>query len=92
MDPPLGYGNGDSVWLLLEGFYGLKQAGRILHKQLKADMEGLGHKSSLVVYPERAYHPIVLAPRINVEDCMVAVAMYVALCQLDRVVEMFQQK
>jgi Reverse transcriptase (RNA-dependent DNA polymerase) len=43
MDLPPGYGNGESVWLLLKGLYGLKQARRIWHKQLKADMEGLGY-------------------------------------------------
>jgi len=47
MDPPPGYGNGDSVWLLLKGLYGLKQAGWIWHKQLKADMEALGYVQCL---------------------------------------------
>ena len=47
MDPPPGYGNSDSVWLLLKGLYGLKQARWIWHKQLKADMEALGYVQCL---------------------------------------------
>src|SRR5258707_14384270 len=39
MDPPL---DGESIWLLLKGLYGLKQAGQIWHEQLKDDMEELG--------------------------------------------------
>ena len=39
---PPGYGAKDSVWLLQKGLYGLKQAGRIWHERLKADMEQLG--------------------------------------------------
>ena len=42
MEPPPGYGGRDSVWLLQKGLYGLKQAGRIWHERLKADMEDLG--------------------------------------------------
>ena len=42
MEPPPGYGSSDSVWLLQKGLYGLKQAGRIWHERLKADMEELG--------------------------------------------------
>jgi hypothetical protein len=42
MQPPPGYGDGDSVWKLMKGLYGLKQAGRIWHDRLKADMEELG--------------------------------------------------
>jgi len=42
MEPPPGYGDGDSVWKLLKGLYSLKQAGRIWHDQLKADMVEMG--------------------------------------------------
>jgi hypothetical protein len=43
MEPPPGHEDGDSVWKLLKGLYGLKQAGRIWHERLKADMEELGY-------------------------------------------------
>ena len=42
MEPPPGYGSDNAVWLLQKGLYGLKQAGRIWHERLKADMEQLG--------------------------------------------------
>lgn len=42
MEPPPGYGTKGTVWLLLKGLYGLKQAGRIWHERLKADMNELG--------------------------------------------------
>lgn len=41
MEPPPGYERENSVWYLLKGLYGLKQAGRIWYEQLKADMEAL---------------------------------------------------
>ena len=40
MEAPPGHGDGDTVWKLLKGLYGLKQAGRIWHERLEADMEG----------------------------------------------------
>jgi hypothetical protein len=40
---PPGHGDGDSVWKLLKGLYGLKQAGRIWHERFKTDMEELGY-------------------------------------------------
>ena len=43
MEAPPGHGDGDTVWKLLKGLYGLKQAGWIWHERLKADMEGLGY-------------------------------------------------
>jgi Reverse transcriptase (RNA-dependent DNA polymerase) len=43
MEPPPGYENGDLVWRLLKGLYGLQQAGRIWHERLKADMQELGY-------------------------------------------------
>ena len=43
MEPSPGHGDGDSVWKLLKGLYGLKQAGRICHEGPKADMEELGY-------------------------------------------------
>jgi hypothetical protein len=43
MEPPPGHEDGDSVWKLLKGLYGLKQAGRSWHERLKADMEELGY-------------------------------------------------
>jgi hypothetical protein len=42
MEPPPGYEREGAVWLLLKGLYRLKQAGRIWHEWLKADMEDLG--------------------------------------------------
>ena len=42
MEAPTRYEQEGTVWLLLKGLYGLKQAGRIWHKRLKADMEELG--------------------------------------------------
>ena len=42
MEPPPGYESEGNVWILLKGLYGLKQAGRIWHEQLKADMNELG--------------------------------------------------
>ena len=42
MEPPPGYGREGIVWLLQKGLYELKQAGRIWHEKLKADMEELG--------------------------------------------------
>ena len=43
MEPPPGRGDGETVWKLLKGLYGLKQAGCIWHERLKADMEELGY-------------------------------------------------
>ncbi len=43
MEPPPGHGDGDSVWKLLKGLYGLMQAGRIWHRRLKAGMYELGY-------------------------------------------------
>ena len=43
MEPPPGYASADTVWILLKGLYGLKQAGRIWHEWLKADMNELGY-------------------------------------------------
>ena len=43
MESPPSHGNGSSVWKLLKGLYGLKQAGCIWHERLKADMEDLGY-------------------------------------------------
>ena len=43
MEPSPGHGDGDSVWKLLKGLYGLKQAGRICHEGPKGDMEELGY-------------------------------------------------
>ena len=43
MEPPPGHGDGDSVWKLLNGLYGLKQAGRIWHERLKTGMDELGY-------------------------------------------------
>ena len=42
MEHPPGYRDGNSVWQLQKGLYRLKQAGRIWHECLKADMEELG--------------------------------------------------
>jgi Reverse transcriptase (RNA-dependent DNA polymerase) len=42
MESPPGHGDRRTVWKLLKGLYGLKQAGRIWHERLKADMEELG--------------------------------------------------
>lgn len=42
MEPPPGYEKQGTVWLLLKGLYGLKQAGRIWHEWLKANMTKLG--------------------------------------------------
>jgi len=42
MEPPPGYEQEGTVWLLQMGLYGLKEAGRIWNKELKADMEELG--------------------------------------------------
>ena len=42
MEPPPGYKTMGTVWLPQKGLYSLKQAGRIWHKWLKADMEDLG--------------------------------------------------
>jgi Reverse transcriptase (RNA-dependent DNA polymerase) len=92
MDPPPGYGNGESVWLLLKGLYGLKQAGRIWHEQLKADMEGLGY----VQCPRD--HAVFRIGTWRNDDWAVC-AFWVddetgvgARYQLDRVAEMFRQK
>jgi len=42
MEPPPGYEQEGIVWLLLKGLYEPKQAVRIWHERLKADMEELG--------------------------------------------------
>ena len=43
MELPPGHRDGHSIWKLLKGLYSLKQAGRIWHERLKADMEELGY-------------------------------------------------
>jgi len=41
MEPPPGYEWEGIVWLLQKGLYRLRQASRIWHEKLKADMEEL---------------------------------------------------
>jgi hypothetical protein len=51
MEPPAGYQKDDLVWQLLKGLYGLKQAGRIWHERLKADMQEIGFTNAQEIMP-----------------------------------------
>jgi hypothetical protein len=37
-----------------------------------------GSNCNPIIYPECTYHPVVFAPCANVEDCMIAGALYIA--------------
>ena len=92
MEPPPGYERENSVWYLLKGLYGLKQAGRIWYEQLKADMEALDFTQYLRDYAVfrigtwRAADWAVCA--FWVDDETGVGARY----QLDRVAAMFRSK
>ena len=92
MEPPPGYGACDSVWLLQKGLYGLKQAGRIWHERLKADMESLGF-----VQCPRDHAVFQIGTRK--QDTWAICAFWVddetgvgSLSQLQRVADMFKHK
>jgi len=92
MQPPPGYEDGMSVWRLLKGLYGLKQAGRIWHERLKADMEELG-------YTQCPRDHAVFRIGTWTKDDWAICTFWVdnetgvgARYQLDRVAKMFQQK
>jgi hypothetical protein len=92
MEPPLGYEKDNHLWLLLKGLYGLKQAGRIWHDRLKADMKDLGYTQC----PRN--HAVFRIGTWRQEDWAVC-AFWVddetrvgSRYQLDRVEKMFRQK
>ena len=92
MEPPPGHGDGDSVWKLLKGLYGLKQAGRIWHERLKADMEELGYTQC---QRDHAVFRIGTRKTGNLAVCAFWVDDETSIGsreQLDRVADMFHQR
>jgi len=92
MEPPPGHGDGDSVWKLLKGLYGLKQAGRIWHESLKADMEELGFTQC---HRDHAVFRIGKREKGNWAVCAFWVDDETGVGsreQLDRVADMFRRK
>jgi hypothetical protein len=92
MEPPARYQKDDLVWQLLKGLYGLKQAGRIWHERLKADMQEIGFTQcprDNAVFHIGTWRHDDWAPCAFWVDDETGVG---SLHQLERVAEMFSRK